>query len=63
MSDWQVVETFYGKYHKFEVLKKTGGIILPTEFYVHKDGKPYRGSYRSLRDAVEVAKKESGDKN
>ena len=49
-----VVETIYGKYSKYEVIKDTG--ILSTSIYLHKDGKP-AGSYSSVAAAVEAAKK------
>lgn len=54
----EVVETIYGKYHKYEITRVPGGLLSNTKFYILKDGKPYRGSYSSLRDAVEAAKKE-----
>jgi hypothetical protein len=54
MSREVVVETVYGKYHKYEVIKKSD--TFGTKFYVHKDGKPFKGSYSSLSIAVEVAK-------
>lgn len=56
MSDKPVIETIYGKYHKFEIVKDSG--VLTTKFYVRKDGKPYKGSYSSLASAVEAAKRE-----
>ena len=56
MSD-EVVETVYGKYSKFEVVKKTG-VIESTKFYLLKDGKPFKGPYSSLSDAVEAARRE-----
>lgn len=52
MSEGQVVETVYGKYSKFEVLKKGGS------FYIYKDGKYHRGSFSSLKAAVEAAQSE-----
>jgi hypothetical protein len=61
MAD-DVVETFYGTHNKFEVVKRDGGVFSSATYYITKDGKHHRGSYSSLRDAVEAAKKESGDK-
>ena len=55
----EVVETFYGKHHKYTVVKSPGGLLSSTTYYVHKDGKPHRGSFSSLRAAVEAAKEES----
>ena len=59
MSDKkEVVETVYGKYNKYEIMKESGGVFGNPRFYLYKDGKPYRGSFSSLRDAVEAAKSE-----
>jgi len=57
MSDKPVVETVYGKYSKFEVVKDSG--TFSTKFYVHKDGKPHRGSFSSLADAVRAAQEDA----
>lgn len=51
-----VVETFYGKYSKYEVVRDPG--ILSTSFYIYKDGK-YDSSYKSLSAAVANAKERS----
>ena len=56
MSKEEVVDTVRGKYHKYEVVKKPGGVFSSTKFYVHKDGKPFKGPYDSLADAYEAAK-------
>lgn len=62
MADHEgVVETFYGKHNKYTVVKRAGGLFSSSTYYIHKDGKPHRGSFSSLRDAVEAAKKESGN--
>lgn len=53
-----VVETIYGKHHKFEIVRIPGGIFSSMKFYIHRDGKEYKGSYSSLADAVEAAKRE-----
>lgn len=58
MGEKTVVEVVYGKYHKFEVVKDDGGILESPKFYLRRDGQPYRGSYSSLRAAVEAAKAE-----
>lgn len=60
MSSGEIVETFYGKYSKFEVVKKPGGILSSAEFYIRKDGEHHRGPYSSLSAAVNAAKEESG---
>ncbi len=56
---YTVVETVFGKYSKFEVVKRTSLMGSP-EFYIRKDGKPHRGSFSSLKAAVEAAKKDAG---
>lgn len=61
MADYKVVETFYGKHNKYEVVKRAGGLFSSPEYYIRKDGKPHRGSFSSLRAAVEAAKEESGN--
>lgn len=58
MSDKTVVETIYGKYHKFEIVKDPGGVFSGVKFYLWKDGKPFKGSYSSLAAAVQAAKDE-----
>lgn len=58
MSDSVVVETIYGKYSKYEIVKKSS--VFSSEFYIRKNGKPHRGSFSSLSAAVEAAKKEAG---
>lgn len=56
MDDKRVVETIYGKYHKFEIVKDSG--VFSTKFYIRRDGEPYKGSYSSLAAAVQAAKDE-----
>ncbi len=53
------VETIYGKYNKFEILKDGGGAFGSIKFYLYKDGKPYKGPYSSLNNAVDAAKNEN----
>jgi len=53
----KLVETIYGKRSKFEICevsKAFGG----KEFYIHKDGSPWKGSYDSLARAVQRAQEE-----
>lgn len=49
-----VIEAFYGKYAKYEVVRDSG--TFSTSFYVYKDGE-YDSSYESLSAAVANAKK------
>lgn len=56
MSDRTIVETIYGKYHKHEIVKDSR--LFGVTFYIWRDGKPYRGSYSSLKAAVEAAQRE-----
>ncbi|MHB1861338.1 MAG: hypothetical protein ACYCVL_00075 [Gemmatimonadaceae bacterium] len=58
MSDLPIIETIYGKSHKFDIVKDSGGVFGSIKFYIHKDGKPFKGSYASLAAAVEAAKDE-----
>lgn len=55
MAEKEVVETIYGKYHKFEIVKDPGGVFGSVKFYILKDGKPFKGSYSSLAAAVQAA--------
>ena len=57
MADYEVVEIVYGKYHRFEIVKRIG-TFGGVDFYIHKDGKAYRGSFDSLAKAVQAAKDE-----
>lgn len=54
----EIMETIYGKYHKFEVVKSPGGVLSSTSFNIHRDGKYYKGSYKSLADTVDAVKRE-----
>ncbi|MBV5273972.1 MAG: hypothetical protein JZU52_10115 [Lamprocystis purpurea] len=58
MSEHEVVETIYGKYSKYEIVKESGGVFGSPKFYIRKDGKPFKGSYSSLAAAVDAAKRE-----
>lgn len=53
MASRKVVETVYGKYSKYEIVKKSK--IFGVEFYVKKDGEFVTGSFSSLKKAVEWA--------
>ena len=56
MSEKPIVETIYGKYHKFEIIKDDG--FWSTKFYIRRDGKPFKGPYSALFKAVEAAQRE-----
>lgn len=56
MADTTVVHTLFGRCNKYEIVKVTGW--WDTKFYIRKDGKPHRGSFSSLKAAVEAAEKE-----
>ena len=51
-----VVEVIYGKYYKFEIVRKAGGLLSSPTFWIYRDGQYFKGSYSSLAYAVEVAK-------
>lgn len=55
-GDGEVVETIYGKSSVYEIIKKGG--MFSTDFYIYKNGKYHKGSYKDLSRAVEVAKNE-----
>lgn len=57
MASKKVVETVYGKYSKYEIVKKSSA--FSTKFYVRKDGDVASGKFSSLKDAVEWAEKKS----
>ena len=59
MGTKTIVETIYGKYSKFEIVKDSGLLGSP-KFYIRKDGHAHRGSFSSLAAAVAAAKKEAG---
>ncbi len=55
----EIVETIYGKYHKYEIVKSAGGLFSSTSFSINRDGKHFKGTYSSLADAVKAAKREA----
>jgi hypothetical protein len=55
---YEVVETVYGKYNKYDIIKKDGGLLGSPKFYIYKDGEYHRGSFSSFKDAVEAAQQE-----
>ena len=60
MSEYKVIETFYGHNDRYEVIRKSGGLFNSPEYQIDKNGHFHRGGFSSLRAAVEAAKKESG---
>lgn len=58
MSDKELVETVYSKHHKYEIYRKSGGVFGSPTYQIYRDGKPHLGSFSSLKDAVERARKE-----
>ena len=51
-----VVESFYGKFSKFDVVRDSG--TFSTSFYVYKDGK-HESSHGSLDQAVKSAQEKA----
>jgi len=49
-----VVETVYGKHHKYEVIQETSTFASPQYYVRRSDGKT-SGMFSSLADAVEWA--------
>ena len=58
MADKVVVETIYGKRHKYEITKDTSNLFGSAKFNIYRDGEYYKGSYSSLSAAVDKAKSE-----
>jgi hypothetical protein len=54
MAQKKVVETVYGKYSKYEIVRKSKH--FSTRFNVYKDGS-YETSFKSLKAAVKWAEK------
>jgi hypothetical protein len=57
VSDKETIETIHGKRHKYDIVKKPGGLLSGPSFTVYKDGK-YLASYNDLREAVARAERE-----
>ena len=53
MPDKDIVETIFGKRHKYEIVRSKG---WSTNFSIHRDGSYWKGTYDSLARAVEVAR-------
>jgi len=51
----KVIETIYGRYHKYEVVRVDG--TFSTEIVLYRDGAYWKGTYSSVASAVEAAKK------
>ena len=57
MSDVKVIETVYGKFSKYQIVKRPSLLGNP-KFYIRKNGRPYRGPFSSLQAAVQAAENE-----
>lgn len=55
MEKQTVVKTIHGKHCTYDVVKEGGGVFGDPKYYVHRDGRPFKGSYSSLADAVQAA--------
>lgn len=53
----KVVETVYGKYNKFEIVRTDGGLLSSTFFTIYRDGEYYQGTFSSLAAAVAYLRK------
>jgi hypothetical protein len=49
-----IVETIHSDRHKYEIVKHAD--FLSTTFSIHRDGTRWKGGYKSLARAVEVAR-------
>lgn len=50
----KVIETIYGKRHKYEI--READTWLATKFVIYRDGSRWKGDYESVALAVDVAK-------
>lgn len=57
MATREVVEVIYGRFHKYEVVRRSG-LLGGVSFYIRRDGEPHRGPFSSLRAAVEAVRQE-----
>lgn len=48
-----IVETIYGRHNKFEIVRSSG--IFTTSYHIYRDGRHWKGSYSTLKAAVEAA--------
>ena len=55
MSEGIIVETIYGDHHKYTVIKKSDTFVI--QYWIRRDGKPYKGAYKTLNAAVDAARK------
>lgn len=55
MAD-SLMETIYGRRHKYEIRKKEGAFLASSTFSIYRDGQHWKGSFDSLSDAVAAAK-------
>ena len=53
----QIVETIYGKHHKYDVIQETSTLGSPKYYVKRSDGK-VSGMFSSMADAVEWAKEQ-----
>ncbi len=58
MSSKEVIETIYGKHHKYEIMKDSGGLLTSIKQTFTETGSYYKGSYSSLSAAVAKVKQE-----
>lgn len=56
MAKQELVETIFGKRHKYEIIREPG---WTTKFYIYKDGAKHGGWFDDLRVAVKKAKEEA----
>lgn len=55
MTDRKVIETVYGKHHKYEVVRVDR--TFSTDIVLYRDGEYWKGTYSTVAAAIEAAKK------
>ena len=51
---YAIVETIHGRYSKFEIYRESGGFLSSTTFIIYRDGKYWKGTYSTLKAAVQA---------
>lgn len=58
MVSKNVIETIFGRSHKFEIVKNPGSFFSDASWDIYRDGEHFRGPFSRLDEAVARAKEE-----